>query len=106
MELRDRTATLSPLPMPSPPLAERALASRFTLSWSWTKVRLSPSQTMAPRFGTTEAAVIRNSEVFIRCLRLASCSHPREPWPAAGGGPGHAFLGVGAGQGAGGAGGG
>src|SRR3990172_12709337 len=60
------TATVSPLPMPR---AWRALASRFTRSWSWAKVRLSPSQVRATRSGTTEAAIIRNSLVFMRYLR-------------------------------------
>src|SRR3990170_8000929 len=76
MELSANAATVSPLPMPSPPLAERALASRFTRSWSWAKVRLSPSQARATRSGTTDEAIIRNSLVFIRYLRKRSLYAP------------------------------
>src|SRR3990170_5036487 len=63
MELSAITATLSPLAMPR---AWMALARRLTRSWSSAKVRLSPSQVRAMRSGTTEAAIIRNSLVFIR----------------------------------------
>src|SRR3990170_3254637 len=66
MELRAMAATLSPLPTPRD---RRALARRLTLSWSWAKVRRSPSQAMARRSGTTDAAIIRNSDVFILYLR-------------------------------------
>src|SRR3990170_5407245 len=63
------TATVSPLARPSDC---RALASRFTRSWSAAKVRLRPSQTRATRSGTTDEAIIRNSDVFIRYLRKRS----------------------------------
>src|SRR3972149_802691 len=76
MELSANAATVSPLPMPSPPLAERALASRLTRSWSAAKVRLSPPQVRATRSGTTEAAIIRNSLVFIHYLRKRSLYAP------------------------------
>src|SRR3990170_983126 len=68
MELRAITAILSPLLTPSDC---SALASRFTRSCSWAKVRVSPSHTMAVRSGTTEAAIIKNSDVFILYLPMA-----------------------------------
>src|SRR3990172_2349130 len=74
MELSAMTATLSPLPMPR---AWRALARRLTRSWSWEKVRLSPSQARATRSGTTDEAIIRNSDVFIRYLRSSGRAHRR-----------------------------
>src|SRR3989304_1368021 len=73
MELSASTATLSPLPMPR---AWRALARRLTRSWSAANVRLSPSQVRATRSGTTEAAIIRNSLVFIHYLRKRSLYAP------------------------------
>src|SRR3990170_101256 len=73
MELSANAATVSPLPMPR---AWRALARRFTRSWSSAKVRLSPPQVRATRSGTTEAAIIRNSLVFIHYLRKRSLSPP------------------------------
>src|SRR3972149_4052490 len=74
MELRANAATLSPLPMPR---AWRALARRFTRSWSSAKLRLSPSQARATRSGTTEAAIIRNSLVFMRYPPMQLWQAPR-----------------------------
>src|SRR3990172_3299162 len=73
MELSAIAAIVSPLPMPSD---WRALARRLTRSWSWAKVRLSPSQVRATRSGTTDEAIIRNSLVFMRYLRKRSLYAP------------------------------
>src|SRR3972149_3355658 len=102
MELRPMAATLSPLPTPRD---WRALARRLTLSWSWAKVRRSPSQAIARRSGTTDAAIIRNSDVFILYLRCGFVVIPLRTAagdPARGGGggpPGAPARGRGAGRG-------